>query len=145
LCNNAQITYWRLITEKSYTFAANEANKWLSIKPSAREQRYVVATLIKEVDAITKHEIDKWDHNWNKKKRTLLVYEHDFMTKMSNIKSIDKKITESIIRDMDKRFEIVKLNICKSCRQRHKKNCCSLYARRNYTTAAFVKHAKLVK
>lgn len=144
-------TLTKLIVDRSYSFNANDVDTFLSAPMTDKDSRYNVSTLMKELDNETFAKLKEIRENQRrtrkmiKPKKLLLIYTQDALTKLSDIKAIDRTLNTKKIIAMDTRFEIVRLNICKSCNGLFKSGCCPNYARSNNSTAAFVKNASISK
>jgi len=80
---------------------------------------------------IEKHNnIDKIETvlNNNKIKKSFKKSKKTIKSKEKTIKSKEKTIKKQMVREM------IKVNICKSCREIHKKDCCKNYSRLNKST-----------
>ncbi len=148
-------TLTKLIVERSYTFNADDVDTFLSLHLNSIDKKYNLVALMKKLDDETvckilllqknrKESIQQMIYKANKQKDLILEYEQDSLVKLSDIKSIDSSFNTKKILAMDSRFEQIRMNVCKACKNLHKRGCCVKYLRRSSTTAVFIKHAKIV-
>lgn len=149
--DNARIaTLNKLVVERSWTFLAEDMAKMFSRKMKNVNKRYTYLSLVKFMRTLNDdihRKVDQWQSKWNNKNknkhRTTITYLSNTATSLLDIKNACPTLTTKKILAIDSRFHMVRINICKSCRNRHIKGCCSQYSRYNGTKLTMIENATL--
>ncbi len=131
--------------------------KLYEFKMTEREKRYTFHSLEQGIKRAYANEYASWKDKWNGKKPAIKTenviagtpsyalhprfeFAEGAYTKLTELKVIDSSITGAKIVNCDNRFEIVKKNICSSCKAIHRKGCCERYNRSKRSTAMFIQN-----
>lgn len=115
-----------------------------------KEKRYILVTLCKEIKADYPTEYEIWYKRWKDSKpnrKPKMVYKDGAYTKFSELKANyrDGELTTKLLLTMNPRWTSSRLNICKSCTNRHLKGCCDQYSLISKTSALYIKNVALEK
>jgi hypothetical protein len=76
-------------------------------------------------------------------KQPEILYKPGAMTKLSDLKSIDSKLTAKKLLEMNPEWTISPKKSCKHCGKRHYKGCCDCYSRDNRITCDYVNNIQI--
>lgn len=116
-------------------------------------KRFTYAKLMKMVKTDHASQFADWNEKWNTKRPTKKVlaaikpklsYKHGAMTKLSDLKSIDSKLTAKKLLEMNPEYTVSLQNNCTHCKHRHLKGCCSLYSRNEKSKVSIVNNVTVV-
>ncbi len=133
-------TLRHLVLKRSMSFdVVNRLPILLSLPMTYNQRRYTYRSLLKQAALLNGSGMAI---QTNKSKE--LCYEQDALVSMASIKAKYPHMTKQYIQQLDQRYEVVRMNICKSCRSPYHKGCCKAFSRSNTTTAMFVRHVKIL-
>jgi hypothetical protein len=119
----------------------------LAMSPSTDVKRFTYAKLMKIVKTDYEEEFIQWNEKWNTKRpakkvlaaiKPKLSYKHGAMTKLSDLKAIDPKLTAKTLLEMNPEYTVSFVKMCKYCSKHHGKGCCSSYSYEGRTNVRMV-------
>ena len=147
ILNLATIT--RLMDERSYNYHERSFMRFYDLSMNSKEQRFGLCALKKIIKRHYPIEYEDWRIKWDPKaKKTTaklnLIYKQGGLVKMSEVKAACGNIKATKLLEINSEFTVTKVNICKSCLNKHKTHCCDKYKRDSRTTCMFVNNIELV-
>jgi hypothetical protein len=144
-------TMVKLLVERSWTFKPEDIPIMFTTNMTAAQKKYTYLCLIKRMKVMNPniiHKVNEWQSKWSNagitnQPSSSLTYSYNTMTLLSDIKKAYPKHTIKMILQMDSRFNMIRINTCKSCHNKHLKGCCKHYNRNNKTRTTYIQHAIL--
>jgi hypothetical protein len=143
----AKNTIGKLLQQRSDTFNQTKLNNWFETPMSSIEKKITLNPFIKKIEKEYPQQYEAWILSHRVKKSDIarrIKFKRGNMLRLSDIQSINNHLTAFQICLLDRRFEAIKLIVCKSCNNKHKVGCCNKYNRTNRTTATFIENARLI-
>lgn len=146
-------TLRQCIVDKTGYVDEYELRLLINTKPSTEIRRFTYAKLIKMVKADHEAMFIAWNAKWNTTRpsknvlsaiKPKLSYKHGAMTRLSDLKAFDPKLTAKSLLQMNPEYTISVITICKHCRRKHIKGCCSLYSRKDKSSCQVIANIELV-
>jgi hypothetical protein len=129
-------TLRQCIVDKTGYVDEYELKLLINTKPSQDVKRFTYAKLIKIVREDHQDKFIEWNAKWNTKRpakkilaaiKPKLSYRHGAMTKLSDLKAFDSKLTAKTLLVMNPEYIVSIRKLCKHCSNAHEKGCCDLY------------------
>lgn len=142
----AKNTIRKLLQQRCDTFNHVRLDNWFESPMSSLEKKITLVPFIKRIEKEYPQQYEAWMLSHHVKKSDMarrIKYKPNELLKLSDVQSINNHLTAFQICMLDRRFEAIKLIVCKSCYNKHKLGCCNKYNRTNRTTAVFIKNARL--
>ncbi len=145
-------TMAKLLVERSWAFIPEDIPVMFMVEMTAAQKKYTHLCLIKRMKVMSQdinHKVNQWQSKWSSTKitnqpTTSLTYSYNAMTLLSDIKKKYPKHTIKMILSIDSRFNMIRMDTCKSCHKKHLKGCCKHYNRNNKARTTYIQNAQLI-
>jgi len=116
---------------------------------NSRQKRLTLTGLAKAVKEESPQEYEEWHKKWKSRKPIARIkpkkmyYKHGASVKLSELKANQYDITAAKLLKQNPEWITIKVNICKHCKNKHKKECCNNYNWNEKSSCLFVNNIEL--
>jgi len=138
-------TMRKLLSRRCDLFKERAMIERIQSDPTYNQKKVTLAALQKIIRSDYRQQYESWSRKWSPRAAQRLRYKEGCIVKLSEVNEIFSKRSLHERLDKNPQLQIVRKNICKSCKKLHKVGCCNNYSTSNRSSAMFILNGYLSK